>query len=114
MPSRGVQTCACVSHVQHALQAFMQKPVIQMVEGASSAYDSTRACYDDGYGSVRCEIYEMFARFGGISCLASNTCASAHPSGIIDPRDTRDVLAMAISISLNAPWQDSGYGVFRM
>lgn len=34
--------------------------------------------------------------------------------GVIDPRDTRDVLAQAISISLNAPFPTNGYGVFRM
>tara|TARA_B100001750_G_scaffold246774_1_gene270196 strand:+ start:461 stop:2146 length:1686 start_codon:yes stop_codon:yes gene_type:complete len=34
--------------------------------------------------------------------------------GVIDPRDTRDVLGLAISASLNAPFPDSGYGVFRM
>ena len=34
--------------------------------------------------------------------------------GIIDPRDTRDVLGLAISASLNAPLPDSGFGVFRM
>ncbi|WP_274631169.1 acyl-CoA carboxylase subunit beta [Arvimicrobium flavum] len=33
--------------------------------------------------------------------------------GIIDPVDTRNALAMAISASLNAPLGDSGYGVFR-
>ena len=34
--------------------------------------------------------------------------------GVIDPRDTRDVLGLAISASLNAPFPDSDYGVFRM
>ena len=34
--------------------------------------------------------------------------------GVIDPRDTRDVLGLAISASLNAPFPDNGYGVFRM
>ena len=34
--------------------------------------------------------------------------------GIIDPRDTRKVLAMAISVSLNRPIGQGGYGVFRM
>ena len=32
--------------------------------------------------------------------------------GVIDPRDTRDVLGLAISASLNAPFPDNGYGVF--
>jgi 3-methylcrotonyl-CoA carboxylase beta subunit len=34
--------------------------------------------------------------------------------GIIDPADTRKVLAMAISVSLNRPFGEPGYGVFRM
>jgi 3-methylcrotonyl-CoA carboxylase beta subunit len=35
--------------------------------------------------------------------------------GIIDPKDTRRVLALAISASLNAPIvKDTSFGVFRM
>jgi acetyl-CoA carboxylase carboxyltransferase component len=34
--------------------------------------------------------------------------------GIIDPRDTRTVLALAIAASLNAPMPDTPFGVFRM
>ena len=34
--------------------------------------------------------------------------------GIIDPRDTRDVLGLCISASLNAPMPEQNYGVFRM
>jgi acetyl-CoA carboxylase carboxyltransferase component len=34
--------------------------------------------------------------------------------GIIDPRDTRTVLALGIAASLNAPWHDTRPGVFRM
>ena len=36
--------------------------------------------------------------------------------GIIDPKQTRDVLGLAISASLNAPLRDDkyGFGVFRM
>jgi acetyl-CoA carboxylase carboxyltransferase component len=34
--------------------------------------------------------------------------------GIIDPADTRIVLALSISASLNAPIPDTNYGVFRM
>lgn len=33
--------------------------------------------------------------------------------GILDPVDTRNALAVAISASLNAPLPESGYGVFR-
>jgi acetyl-CoA carboxylase carboxyltransferase component len=34
--------------------------------------------------------------------------------GIIDPTDTRTVLGLAISMSLNAPIPDQEFGVFRM
>lgn len=34
--------------------------------------------------------------------------------GIIDPVETRQVLALALSVVLNAPRQAGGYGVFRM
>jgi 3-methylcrotonyl-CoA carboxylase beta subunit len=34
--------------------------------------------------------------------------------GVIDPRDTRDVLGLALSAAANAPLEDVGYGVFRM
>jgi 3-methylcrotonyl-CoA carboxylase beta subunit len=33
---------------------------------------------------------------------------------VIDPRDTRDVLGLSISASLNAPMPETRYGVFRM
>ena len=34
--------------------------------------------------------------------------------GIIDPRDTRRLLALAISASLNAPISETEFGIFRM
>ena len=34
--------------------------------------------------------------------------------GIIDPRKTRDVLALSLSASLNAPVEETKFGVFRM
>jgi 3-methylcrotonyl-CoA carboxylase beta subunit len=34
--------------------------------------------------------------------------------GIIDPRKTRDVLALSLSASLCAPIEDTRFGVFRM
>jgi 3-methylcrotonyl-CoA carboxylase beta subunit len=34
--------------------------------------------------------------------------------GVIDPVQTRDVLGLAISASLNAPIPDTTFGVFRM
>lgn len=34
--------------------------------------------------------------------------------GVIDPADTRRILALALSASLNAPIEETTYGVFRM
>ena len=34
--------------------------------------------------------------------------------GVIDPADTRRVLGLALSASLNAPIEATRYGVFRM
>jgi 3-methylcrotonyl-CoA carboxylase beta subunit len=34
--------------------------------------------------------------------------------GVIDPAQTRDVLGLSISASLNAPIPDTRFGVFRM
>lgn len=34
--------------------------------------------------------------------------------GIIDPRKTREVLALSLSVSLNAPIEETRFGVFRM
>merc|ERR1712232_1441325 len=45
---------------------------------------------------------------------AWHSTAGVHDDGIIDPRDTRRMLAQAISISLNAPYPDGRYGIFRM
>ena len=34
--------------------------------------------------------------------------------GVIDPRKTRDVLALSLSAALNAPIAETRFGVFRM
>ncbi|EIV91616.1 carboxyl transferase domain-containing protein [Frankia sp. QA3] len=34
--------------------------------------------------------------------------------GVIDPRDTRTVLGLALSVAANAPMDPPGYGIFRM
>ena len=49
---------------------------------------------------------------GPISCILST--ARLWDDGVIDPTDTRRVLAMGIAASLNAPILQTDYGVFRM
>jgi 3-methylcrotonyl-CoA carboxylase beta subunit len=34
--------------------------------------------------------------------------------GIVDPRKTREILALSLSVSLNAPTSDTRFGIFRM
>jgi acetyl-CoA carboxylase carboxyltransferase component len=34
--------------------------------------------------------------------------------GIIDPQDTRRILALGIAAALNAPIPDTSFGIFRM
>jgi acetyl-CoA carboxylase carboxyltransferase component len=34
--------------------------------------------------------------------------------GVIDPADTRQVLGLALSVVLNSPVEEQGFGVFRM
>jgi 3-methylcrotonyl-CoA carboxylase beta subunit len=34
--------------------------------------------------------------------------------GVLDPAHTRDALGIALTVALNAPFDDKGYGVFRM
>ncbi len=52
-------------------------------------------------------------RYAGESSAYYST-ARLWDDGIIDPLDTRMVLALGISASLNAPWPDRRTGVFRM
>jgi len=53
---------------------------------------------------------EMFAR------QSHPLYASARlwDDGIVDPRKTREILAMSLSAALNAPIQETRFGLFRM
>ena len=60
--------------------------------------------------NIKKPILDMFAR------KSEATFASAHlwDDGIIDPRKTREVVALSLEIAMNAPVQDTKFGVFRM
>ncbi len=47
----------------------------------------------------------------GSPCFAS---ARLWDDGVIDPADTRRVVGMSLFAALNAPIEDTSYGVFRM
>jgi len=55
-------------------------------------------------------VLEQYGREGD----AYYSTARLWDDGIIDPLDTRDILALGISASLNAPVPDTRFGVFRM
>eukprot|EP01083_Nonionella_stella_P055891 147376_1 len=56
------------------------------------------------------KIREKYAAEG--SCYVSSS--RLWDDGVIDPRDTRHVLSLALSAALNAPIEDTKFGVFRM
>ena len=49
-----------------------------------------------------------------VESSAMYSTARLWDDGIIDPRDTRDTLGLALSLSYNAPIGDPKYGIFRM
>lgn len=59
---------------------------------------------------MRAEILEKYEREGS----AYFSTSRIWDDGIIDPVDTRKVLAMGIAASLNTPWPDPNFGVIRM
>ena len=60
--------------------------------------------------AIRQPILDKYATEGS----AYYSTARLWDDGIIDPATTRDVLGLAIAASLNAPIEDTKFGVFRM
>jgi 3-methylcrotonyl-CoA carboxylase beta subunit len=46
--------------------------------------------------------------------LITNASARLWDDGIIDPRKTRETLALSLQTSLNAPIRPTNFGLFRM
>ncbi|MFZ0384561.1 MAG: carboxyl transferase domain-containing protein [Solirubrobacteraceae bacterium] len=63
-----------------------------------------------GQPDVGAELREQYERQG----RPYYATARLWDDGVIDPRDTRDVLGLALSAVANAPLADVRYGVFRM
>ena len=63
-----------------------------------------------GGASLGAELREQYERQGH----PYYATARLWDDGVIDPRDTRDVLGLALSAAGNAPLDDIGYGMFRM
>jgi 3-methylcrotonyl-CoA carboxylase beta subunit/propionyl-CoA carboxylase len=58
----------------------------------------------------KCPILEKYENEGN----PYHSTARLWDDGVIDPVDTRQVLGLALSVVLNSPKEDSGFGVFRM
>jgi acetyl-CoA carboxylase carboxyltransferase component len=58
----------------------------------------------------KCPILEKYENEGN----PYHSTARLWDDGVIDPVDTRQVLGLALSVVLNSPMEDSGFGVFRM
>ncbi len=65
---------------------------------------------DDEAATIRQPILEQYERQGH----PYYSSARLWDDGVIDPAQTRDVLGLAISASLNAPIETTRFGVFRM
>jgi acetyl-CoA carboxylase carboxyltransferase component len=64
----------------------------------------------DALEAFRAPILEKYEREGSPYYSTSRLW----DDGVIDPRDTRDVLALCLAASRNAQKPDKGYGIFRM
>lgn len=60
------------------------------------------------------EKWEIVNTFILQTCSTCNTVSRLWDDGVIDPADTRTVLGLSLSASLNAPQQQTQFGVFRM
>ena len=60
--------------------------------------------------NIKKPILDMFAR----KSEATFASANLWDDGIIDPRKTREVVALSLEIAINAPIKDTKFGVFRM
>ena len=65
---------------------------------------------EEEYEAVRAPILEKYEREGS----PYHSTARLWDDGVIDPRDTRDVLGLALVAARHAPLPDTRYGVFRM
>jgi 3-methylcrotonyl-CoA carboxylase beta subunit len=77
------------------------------VMGGEQAATVMREVGQEETGALLRELYEEQGR-------PYYATARLWDDGVIDPRDTRDVLGLALSAAANAPLEDIRYGVFRM
>jgi len=79
---------------------------------ARQSAESRGLPYDEEADTAMRELVE--AQIEGESLALANT-GRVYDDGILDPRDTRDVLGLCLSVAHNGPVQGArGYGVWRM
>ncbi len=76
----------------------------EQAERAGEAFD------DEEAARIKAPIVEQYER----QAHAHYSSARLWDDGVIDPAQTREVLALALSASLNAPLEPTTFGVFRM
>ncbi|MFN8133757.1 MAG: carboxyl transferase domain-containing protein [Bacteroidales bacterium] len=82
--------------------------LITVKENSFKARDKPSAIQN----ATRCEIQSLSKYEEEGSAYYST--ARLWDDGIIDPADTRKILAMGIAASLNKTWEETKYGIFRM
>ncbi len=84
--------------------------VLATVKQDQRAREGLEPMTDEEWDTFQAPILEKYEAEGS----PYYSTARLWDDGIIDPRDTRDVLGLAISASLNAPMPDTNFGIFRM
>jgi len=84
--------------------------VLATVKQDQRAREGLEPMTDDEWDEFQAPILEKYDVEGS----PYYSTARLWDDGIIDPRDTRDILGLAISTSLNAPMPDTKFGIFRM
>jgi len=84
--------------------------VLATVKQDQRGREGLEAMQDEELAEFRAPILEKYDTEGS----PYYSTARLWDDGIIDPRDTRDVLGLCISASLNAPLPETDFGVFRM
>lgn len=64
--------------------------------------------------NVVAELKETTLRGFASQMSAYHSTSEIWDDGILDPKDTRNALGIALTVALNAPFAEKGYGVFRL
>jgi acetyl-CoA carboxylase carboxyltransferase component len=110
------------SHIEISKSAFAQnlrfirsqvgeKPLISaVIKGNAYGHGISNMVKIAEEAGIRQPILDKYEREGN----PYYSTARLWDDGIVDPRDTRRVLALGIAASLNAPIPETTFGVFRM